>query len=694
MSQAYFSATERPIDPPPAEPLPEVRRLGCGFVVGCLILALIKLWLIHGEEIVARNAPLDDVWYLQSAQAWYWGRGYDHFAFMRPPVYPLFIAVSKLSGIPLRLTTELLLLAGAFALGGAMVKVGVNRVLGVLVFAAVVLSPWSLDVYAHPVPDTIYMPLLLFAVAAMGMTVASPSAGKQLIYSALAGVTLGLIWLTREEKVLIIPYVLCWFVVAMICRPDERRGWQRLRSDALTTLLIPGAMIALLVGGVCTANYARWGVFAASEVATSGFENANRALVRIKPQNWTRYVPVTTEARNRAFEVSPTFATLRPSFDKSFETWSRMSKDHMNIEGEVTAPWFFWYFREVVSMAGQGDRSARESNRFYQQIADEINAACDAGRLPSRRTINPFIDPAYENYAQYIPESVQALLKLFWIDRPPNNGQYVTETDELQEATPALAAYYDEMCQRRANRPRPGELQVSGWAFNAADPVVRVEVQGQGGKARATVTDFSPRPDVAAAFPNIAGVPEETGFATRSSLWPSFKRGGSIVFFLQSGGAVTLPFRINPNGQVILSEPADKSGVTYYIDKLSATPLANPQLAVAQVWLWRGHAWVVFALSCVAAVAMTVLLIQGVVGLCTGPKRPTGPIVAFLLICGFVVLGRVALFAIIRASSGQIDWTLRYMYPVAPLYTCLLLLTIWQAGLMLADWPREKKRIT
>src|SRR4028119_1575734 len=75
------------------------------FIFACVALALVKLWLVRNDEVACLGSPFDDIWYAQSAKDWYWLRSYRELPFgtspyIRPPVFPLYIALANLSGIP------------------------------------------------------------------------------------------------------------------------------------------------------------------------------------------------------------------------------------------------------------------------------------------------------------------------------------------------------------------------------------------------------------------------------------------------------------------------------------------------------------------------------------------------------------------------------------------------------------------
>ena len=83
-----------------------------GLALGLFVLAAFKLWLIHTEEIYGSATEYDALWFVNAAKHWYWGSEYSWTAFVRPPAYPLFIAVVHLLNIPLRIGIELMQITG------------------------------------------------------------------------------------------------------------------------------------------------------------------------------------------------------------------------------------------------------------------------------------------------------------------------------------------------------------------------------------------------------------------------------------------------------------------------------------------------------------------------------------------------------------------------------------------------------
>jgi len=83
----------------------------------CLALALVKLWLLSPQEVIARTAPHDDTLFVGLALSILQGEWlgvYDQFTLMKGSGYPLFIALSNVLGLPLILSQELLYLGSCF----------------------------------------------------------------------------------------------------------------------------------------------------------------------------------------------------------------------------------------------------------------------------------------------------------------------------------------------------------------------------------------------------------------------------------------------------------------------------------------------------------------------------------------------------------------------------------------------------
>jgi hypothetical protein len=415
-----------------------------GLAIGLLVLVVFKFWLVHTEDIYGSATEYDALWYLNAARHWYWGSPYSFTAFARPPAYPLFIALAHLCAIPLRIAIELFQIGAYLVLVSAFRKAGIPRWVCLFAFGVMVLHPASFLFNNHTMSDSFYAGVLPLALGGLVLTLFTGKPG----HAIWTGITLGVLWNTREESILI-PAMLGVFFLIALCHYHSRIGsWKaaaRFGMKPAIALLVP---LALLVLAVDVANYRVFHSFSKSELTSPSFQAAYKALLRIRPSHPERFISVSTEALETAYTVSPTFARLKPQFEGDLgHNWQVPAFTSLGLH-EIGAPWFFWALRSVAANSGDIHESAEKADQFYRDVATEINRACDEGRVPTRFVLSTFLDPGALANIRYLPESFCRIAGLF-LER------YETVADRDDAIlTPAQRTLYDEMTGRRAHPTR------------------------------------------------------------------------------------------------------------------------------------------------------------------------------------------------------------------------------------------------
>jgi hypothetical protein len=409
-----------------------------GLLIGLLAVALFKLWLVHTEDIYGSATEYDALWYLNAARHWYWGSPYSFTAFARPPAYPLFIALAHLCAIPLRLAIELFQIGAYLVLVSAFRKAGVPAWVCLLAFAVMVLHPASFLFNNHTMSDSFYAGVLPLALGGLVLTLFAGKPG----HAIWTGVTLGVLWNTREESILIPAMLAVFFAVALVRYRSEMGSWKaaaRFWIKPAVAMLVP---LALLVLAVDVANYRVFHSFSKSELTSPSFQAAYKALLRIRPSGQQRFVSVSTEALETAYKVSPIFARLKPQFEGDLgRNWQVPAFTSLGIH-EIGAPWFFWALRSVAANSGNIHESAENADRFYRDVATEINRACDEGRVPTRFVLSTFLDPGALASIRYLPQSFARIAGLFLQEH-----ETIADRDDAI-LTPAQRTLYDEMTRR------------------------------------------------------------------------------------------------------------------------------------------------------------------------------------------------------------------------------------------------------
>jgi hypothetical protein len=410
-----------------------------GLLLGLMVLALFKLWIVHTEEIYGSSAEYDHLCYVGSAKHWYWGATYSWTGFVRPCAYPLFIAVAHLCGIPLRIAIELAQMAGYGVLIAGLRRAGLPRALCLIIFALMILHPASMLYNNHALSDTFYAAILPLALGGSLLTLFT----RKFLHAVWTGSAYAVLWNTREESFLIPVILAVFFALALLQRKDTPTRKAHLVFCLKRTGALAGTLIVLLAA-VYSANYRAFGSFAKSDMSSPAFEGALKALLRIKPSYSLRYIAINMEALRLAYEVSPTFAQLKPKLE-TLPGWNWTNAPFGTLGIREYGPWFMWALRDMTASAGYY-KDPVSTNIFYQTIAREINRACDEGRVPSRFVISGFLDPGAVSRIRYLPRSIGRIAKLFLF----RHQKAMVRADT--NLVPWMSELYEEMVFRR---PQP-----------------------------------------------------------------------------------------------------------------------------------------------------------------------------------------------------------------------------------------------
>jgi hypothetical protein len=425
--------------------LPSVRLIAARlwFALSLIALALFRLSLVHNEEIAGSATEYDALWYVTSAKYWYWNTPYSWSAFVRPPAYPLWLAVVHAVHIPQRLAIELLQLSGWLLLVVMFRRIGIPRWLCLISFAALSLQPASFLYFDFTMSDNFYAALLSFLLAGfIGMTFGPFRIGM----SILSGVTLAALWLARDESVLLLLVSAIWLLLSLVFLRKEfavwRETWVRIRKPAATFALVA----AVLISSAYAVSLRTFGAFAKSDTASRSFQSLIHALLRIKPTETPRFVSMPMENFRRAFEISPTFAQLKPELEGATgEAWRIETRNRVGAKNEIGIGWMMWAIRQAASRVGVHDTPSKAAS-FYKQAAGEIERACNEKRVPTRFVVGGYLDPLTLNGWRFLPKSFARVARVF----VARYGVGPFRDDPILR--PEQKQIYDEITLRRGDR--------------------------------------------------------------------------------------------------------------------------------------------------------------------------------------------------------------------------------------------------
>lgn len=378
-------------------------------------LILFKLFLTSGQSLYAiSHAGHDDRLFLLLAQNLIngdWLGEYNNLTLAKGMFYPLWIAVSFISGIPLLLSEQILYILSCLVFILAIRPLIKNVWSLLLIFAFMLFSPISyIYIFTRVIREGIYISITLIVISsAIGLLLRRHSFRKSILWSIFLGISLSTFWLTREEGIWILPFLsilLGYFAIEVIFK---YRKLNFILIKNLFPILLPFIILWSALSFISLINYRYYGTYSYVEFSSNSFVNAYGALTRVNHRNRKSRIPVPKETRMRIYSVSPTFKKLEPFLEGGIgDSWAESSNSK-----EIQGGWFMWALRDSVAAAGYyNDGSTAE--KYYQKLSDEINNACDEGILdclPHRR--NTMTPPLYKDYLEpLIKASIESVLSL------------------------------------------------------------------------------------------------------------------------------------------------------------------------------------------------------------------------------------------------------------------------------------------
>ena len=364
-------------------------------------LTLLKLWLTRGQTVFAlAQANHDDRLFLLLAESitrGEWLGAYNQLTLAKGPFYSLWVAAVFWLGVPLVLAQQILY-AGACAVFVRAGRPAIRSAAALFfIYALLLWNPMSFESSSlgRILRQQINPAQLLFIFAGLVALYyrRRESFRRQAPWAVLLGFAFGSFWLTREDAIWLVPGVALLLVVHLVAVARESRELFR-RGAKMIALAVAFAALPLLA--VSAMNYRHYHWFGTVEFRASAFRDAYGAMVRIEVGPDLPHVPVTRQAREAIYAVSPAFAELRPFLDGDIgRSWAGASEGVTGIpaaERQIGGGWMMWALRDAVAAAGHA-KDAGQALEFYQRLADEINRACDASRLPAGPRRSGFLPP-------------------------------------------------------------------------------------------------------------------------------------------------------------------------------------------------------------------------------------------------------------------------------------------------------------
>lgn len=611
----------------------------------CIGLAIVVVRLVSwkGKGIPLVDMGLDDNLYLDLAKNWYWSRNYDRLSFVRPPGFPLWIALVNFVGLPLAISLKALYLSGGLMMARAGFRLAIPTYLVLTAFGLFAFQPTVLPILLRITPDGFYASIAIHALAQAGFHAASDTVRGKNIHASLFGFLIGVLILTRDEYLIAVGMLLLFITLSYLV-PLVAKSTKVIRIGSIGLLIICCASPVFVV---LLANKLKFDVLAISQFTTSGYNSMYRAALSVDREKKVKGVPITLEALERVYETCPSWRSISDDLNAEAKLVSRSTAYFTRDPVEIGAGAFPWAILKVISANGQFE-SQKSAEKFLHSLGDEIAKAQEAGLLGSRNLLFSLVDPDWEFW---LPDFFISMRKaLSWTLEPKKvPTPYYSGTGPHREKLASL--YY--ITTMRPNDPSKIHItyaKIDGWIIKNHDTITGIRIEGAG-EPIVQFMEFKRRADVYDTY-KAFGVQMNSGFEIEMDLTGEDPNKVWATFESESGKSTSIPLaNFVRQGSGTISVP-DWGNSAFFIDH-SNTKGGNPnELAYDPVWNLR-YAIAVIAVGTLSAAIFISSLVRK-------RTRYNGPIIIWLITLIAWYAGRTALAALVDATAFPLE--ARYVF--------------------------------
>jgi len=177
-----------------------------------------------------------------------------------------------------------------------------------------------------------------------------------------------------------------YMVVLVVFVTLTPANWVNIKSKAFIKTYLPALLATslccfTLIAVLLAKNEATYGVRQLDTYTSGPFADAMKVLYSVRDTQNRAYVDISEMMRLNTYEVSPTFAKLKPFLEIPEGAGWRSQPCQSELEiCDESAAWFPWDLRDAVETAGLGS-SAADFNSTFAMIASEVRGACKSGKI-------------------------------------------------------------------------------------------------------------------------------------------------------------------------------------------------------------------------------------------------------------------------------------------------------------------------
>lgn len=363
-----------------------------------LILTAARLFLAFSQYVTIYPplAPIDDDFMFTTAQniaAGKWFGEYNYLTLSKHAFFAVWLAFLHIIKVPFMVGNAALWAFASFVFVAAFSPIIKKNWAKLFLYAGMLYNPavwagFSTRIYRDSIFPSLCM-LFFACIAAVGIRYKMPIK-KWWPYLVGYGASFGLIYLSREDGVWVLPFAAVAFVIMTVVWAVEK---QPKIIRRVICLMLPFAISLSIISAYCAMNYKYYGRFIVSDFTSSEFKQAYGALMSIEYENWNPVVAVPKDVREKLYKEVPSFAFMEQALEEPILKNGYFKKSINDFQSGA----FYWAMRTALQNNGYYD-TPQKAQEYYLTLRSEIEQAVEEGRLKADKMYSSVTSPIKPQY--------------------------------------------------------------------------------------------------------------------------------------------------------------------------------------------------------------------------------------------------------------------------------------------------------
>lgn len=376
-----------------------------------VLMVVIKLALVADLSVTINYSPHDDSLYVERAFALLSGQGfgpYDSRVLIKYPGISLWVAGTRLLGLPFLFSVNLMYLAAGVYMLSAFLRCGTSRWIVLLTFGFFLFNPITFGAeWTRVIREPLSMGIFVALAAAMLHIAAGMAAGKRIWpHLSFFSVAYAFSLYLREDDRLLWG-LLILFVAALVWQARHQAGgWLGVRALPLIAVLLVPAGTALAYEAALR-NFVdhHYGLPILHEYSEGEYPRFMAAVRSIDSVKDNRMVMVPQETLQKLRDVVPRLAPvidlLPPPGPGTYSC-----KLH-GVCSEWANGWMPFWIRDAAFRAGLTP-TLPAAQEYFQKVRLDIERACQSGHLKCTPRGSALVPPMELRWTRaYVAEALR-----------------------------------------------------------------------------------------------------------------------------------------------------------------------------------------------------------------------------------------------------------------------------------------------